>query len=234
MLYQRCEQPRREKGEPRSGASADDHSAAPIRMRGSAGRSIARQPAPRQRSRFTARRRPLPITGCRPPLPTSSGPTKHSASGEGPQPTRHRRVPCQSASRTPARRRSPAPSVQRAGEIERRAGRSRQRDLARRAGRRRRARERGSGSAPLSPGHRTDRSQLQLRSGESPLMRAEGRRRAPPRAGGPRPKGCAAGYAIGSLLRNGRLSQLLPAATMQLRPAGVVLTTVQVPLFSEA
>ena len=43
-----------------------------------------------------------------------------------------------------------------------------------------------------------------------------------------------AGYAIGSLLRNGRLSQLLPAATMQLRPAGVVLTTVQVPLFSEA
>ena len=41
-------------------------------------------------------------------------------------------------------------------------------------------------------------------------------------------------YAIGSFLRKGRLSQLLPAATMQLRPAGVVLTTVQVFLFSDA
>ena len=41
-------------------------------------------------------------------------------------------------------------------------------------------------------------------------------------------------YAIGSSLRKGRLSQLLPAATMQLRPAGVVLTTVQVSLSSDA
>ena len=40
--------------------------------------------------------------------------------------------------------------------------------------------------------------------------------------------------AIGSVFRKGRLSQLLPAATMQLRPFGVVLTTVQVFLFSEA
>ena len=40
--------------------------------------------------------------------------------------------------------------------------------------------------------------------------------------------------AIGSVLMNGRLSQLLPAATMQLRPLGVVLTTVQVFLSSEA
>ena len=41
-------------------------------------------------------------------------------------------------------------------------------------------------------------------------------------------------YAIGSFLNKGRLSQLLPAATMQLRPAGVVLTTVHVFLSSDA
>jgi len=44
----------------------------------------------------------------------------------------------------------------------------------------------------------------------------------------------AGGQAIGSFLRSGRLSQLLPAATMQLRPLGVVLTTVQVFFSSEA
>ena len=37
-----------------------------------------------------------------------------------------------------------------------------------------------------------------------------------------------AAYAIGSLLMKGRLSHFLPAATMQLMPFGVVLTTVQV------
>jgi hypothetical protein len=39
--------------------------------------------------------------------------------------------------------------------------------------------------------------------------------------------------AIGSFLASGRLSQRLPAATMQLIPVGVVLTTVQVPFSSE-
>ena len=50
---------------------------------------------------------------------------------------------------------------------------------------------------------------------------------------GPTGRGGSA-QAIGSVLMNGRLSQLLPAATMQLRPLGVVLTTVQVFLSSEA
>lgn len=40
--------------------------------------------------------------------------------------------------------------------------------------------------------------------------------------------------AIGSSLANGRASQRLPAATMQLLPLGVVLTTVQVFFLSEA
>jgi hypothetical protein len=40
--------------------------------------------------------------------------------------------------------------------------------------------------------------------------------------------------AIGSDLISGRVSHVFPAATMQLRPAGVVLTTVQVPFSSEA
>ena len=40
--------------------------------------------------------------------------------------------------------------------------------------------------------------------------------------------------AVGSALIAGRLSQVLPAATMQLRPLGVVLTTVQVFFSSEA
>jgi hypothetical protein len=40
--------------------------------------------------------------------------------------------------------------------------------------------------------------------------------------------------ASGSSLTNGMLSHRLPAATMQLRPCGEVLTTVQVPLSSDA
>lgn len=40
--------------------------------------------------------------------------------------------------------------------------------------------------------------------------------------------------AIGSSLMYGRLSQRLPAATMQLTPVGVVLTTVHVPWSLEA
>jgi len=40
--------------------------------------------------------------------------------------------------------------------------------------------------------------------------------------------------AIGPSLISGRLSQDLPAATMQLTPVGVVLTTVQVRLSEEA
>ena len=42
-----------------------------------------------------------------------------------------------------------------------------------------------------------------------------------------------AAQAIGSFFTAGRLSQRLPAATMQLTPVGVVLTTVQVPFSSE-
>lgn len=43
-----------------------------------------------------------------------------------------------------------------------------------------------------------------------------------------RASGAARAYAIGSVLMKGRFSHRLPAATMQLMPFGVVLTTVQV------
>ena len=47
-------------------------------------------------------------------------------------------------------------------------------------------------------------------------------------------RGSAGAYAIGSVLMKGRLSHFLPAATMQLMPFGVVLTTVQVSFCVEA
>jgi hypothetical protein len=50
----------------------------------------------------------------------------------------------------------------------------------------------------------------------------------------PADRSSAAAYAIGSLLMKGRLSHFLPAATMQLIPFGVVLTTVQVSFCVEA
>ena len=159
-------------GKPRSVASADDHSALPDQDARQC-RAQHHPPAVTAAAVHSSTGSPTATTDLERPHEalgqrrTAAADTSSAGCHAG-----SRRGPLQDADHQLRR-------VQSAGEIERRGRQISSARPSRRAGRHRRARERGSGSAPLSPRHRTDRSQLQLRSGR---VAVDPRRDAPPAA----------------------------------------------------